>query len=160
MTEEADGVPSGVNAPNPAAWRDVVADMDATADAYEDADWGVVKCHPGDVAVLTEGDRTGLDVVLPDDEYETVESLFEDGVAFTEYEVLQAVEADTVYVVVVMEDPEREQALLYPAYYGVPDAEKLLDTADADGLHVYLRRLDDDYVELVHERPEFFEPDE
>ncbi|MFC7167078.1 DUF7529 family protein [Halospeciosus flavus] len=153
------GVPASLG-----AWDAVVGDMESTADAYEEAGWETLQCHPGDVTVVTdeEGETTPhVDVLLPDNEYADVEALLESGVSFGEYEVLKAEEGGVLYFVVVMEDPEEEVALLYPGYYQRSEAEELLEHARESGeLLTRLRRLDGEYVELVHEDPELFAPEE
>lgn len=146
------------------AWDAVVDDMEATAEAYEEAGWETLQCHPGDVAVVTGEEADAVphfDVLLPDNEYADVEELLESGVTFTEYEVLKAEEGGVLYFVVVMEDPAEQAALLYPGYYERSAADPLFEHAhDAGELRTRLRRLDGEYVELVHEDPDLFEPAE
>ncbi len=151
-------------------WDDILADMEATAAEYDERGWETLQLHPGDVVALSgetpEGDRTerfGLDVLVPDDEFEEIEALVTGGVAFDTYEVYKAVAGGLVLLVVAMEDTDAETALLYPAYYRIRDDDTttLFDRAREEGaLYSYLRRLDNRHVELRHDDPSLFEPPE
>lgn len=147
-------------------WDQVVADMEATAADYEDRGWETLQLHPGDVAVVTPGeyeDRTGLDVLVPDDEYEQLEAAVDAGVEFDAYQVFKAASGGMVFLLVAMEDRDEETAVLFPAYYQAthPDTQELFELAhEAGQLHSYLRRLDGMYVVLNHDEPELFEPPE
>lgn len=152
-----DGIPAG----NPAAWEAAVGDMEATADAYEEAGWETYTLRPGDTTLLeTAEERAHLDVVLSGPDSETVTDLVE-RVRFTEYEVLKAVEEGVVYVVVLMEDPDSEIVLLYPAMYSVEDAESVVENAKEAGEFVaHLRGLEREPVEFTYEDPGLFEPED
>lgn len=144
------------------AWEAAVGDMESTADAYEEAGWDAYQVKPGDTTLLAteESERADLDVVVTGSDYETVTDLLDDGVAFTEYEVLKATEEGTVYVVVVMEDPEEEVVLLYLAMYGEDDAADAVEAAAERGeFVVHLRGLEEEPVEFVYEDPELFSPE-
>jgi hypothetical protein len=146
-----------------ATWETIIEDMEATADEYESVGWTTVQIHPGDVQLVAGGSdsRTGLDVLVPDNEYREVESLLESGVAFDDYEVYRNASGGVVYVVVVAEDPDAEAAILYPAYYRSDgtDALDVLEHAREEGrLQTFLRRLSGEYVELSHENPDLFVP--
>ncbi|GAA0651002.1 DUF7529 family protein [Salarchaeum japonicum] len=148
-----------VTDPRAGAWAATVEDMAATADAYDDAGWDTYEVEPGDTTLLAteDAERADLDVVVTGPDYETVTGLIEDGVSFTEYEVLTATEAGTVYVVVVMEDPDREVALLFAGMYGEDDAADAADAAAERGeFVVHLRGLEEEPVEFVYEDPGLF----
>jgi hypothetical protein len=151
------GPPAGVMA----NWETIVEDMEVTADEYESAGWDVVQIHPGDVQMVADGPdgRTGLDLLVPDNEYREIESLIESGDAFDDYEVYRNASDGVVYLVVVTEDHDAEVAVLYPAYYRSDSTEALnvLEHArEEDRLRTFLRRLSGDYVEFSHENPELF----
>lgn len=151
-------------------WDEIVSDMEATAAEYEQQGWDTLQLHPGDVAVLPgetpEGDRVekfGIDVLVPDNEFEDVEAMLGRGVAFDTYEVFKAEVAGMVYLLVAMEDTDEDAAMLYPAYYQVsdPDTTTLFDRAREEGvLYSFVRRLDDRQVQLRHDDPTLFEPPE
>ena len=156
------------DAPNVEAmeyWDRVVADLEATAAEYDEHGWETLQFHPGDVTPLSgeHGDRIGLDVLVPDDEYRDLQTLLDDGVAFDSYRVYKADVAGMIYLVVAMEDADAETAVLYPVYYRAADpaAQGMLDRAHEEGqLRSYIRRLDGDYVQLNHDDPELFVPPE
>lgn len=165
-TDDLDGVggtetgpPAGVMA----NWETIVEDMEATAGEYESAGWAVVQVHPGDVQMVAGGSdgRTGLDLLVPDNEYREIESLLESGVSFDDYEVYRNASGGVVYLVVVAQDPDTEAAILYPAYYrseGTDALDVLEHAREAGRLQTFLRRLNGEYVELSHENPDLFAP--
>jgi hypothetical protein len=151
--------PSGVTA----TWDTIISDMEVTAEEYESTGWTVVQIHPGDVRMVTDGSdgRTGLDLLVPDNEYHEVKLLLESGVAFDDYEVYRNTSKDIVYLLVVAQDTDAEAAVLFPAYYRAAstDALTVLEDARAEGrLRTFLRRLSGEYVELSHENPDLFVP--
>jgi len=166
-TDDVDGAGESHDAGPPAGvmanWETIVEDMEATASEYESADWAVVQIHPGDVQMVSGGSdgRTGLDLLIPDDEYREVESLLESGVSFGDYEVYKNESGGIVYLLIAMEDPDDRTAALYPAYYRVDDGDALevLEDARENGrLRTFLRRLNGEYVELSQEDPDLFAP--
>lgn len=166
--DDIDGAGGGPGAGPPAGvmanWETIVEDMEATAAEYESADWRVVQIHPGDVQMVADGSdgRTGLDLLIPDDEYREVEALLESGVVFDDYEVYRNTSGGIVYLVVVMEDPDEQTAIMYPAYYRADGTDTLdvLEHARRNGrLRTFLRRLGGEYVEFSHENPALFAPE-
>ena len=142
-----------------AAWDQVIDDMEATVDEYQEQDWDVLAIYPGDVAVLSEGTRVGLDILIPNDKYERLESLLSNDVDFEESQVFRAIEGSTVFLIIAVESPDTETAVVYPAYYNMadPDVGELLSHARAEGeLCSYLRVLGGKYIELSHEDPSLF----
>lgn len=146
-------------------WDDVVEDMEVTAEEYHEQGWDTLELHPGDVAALTpdeDTNRYGLDLVVPGDEFEQVQQLLEsEGATFESYQVFKATRSGIVFLVVAMEDADREQALLYPAYYEPEDANELLQTAmDEEKLYVHIRKLSEDaIITFTHEDPQGFLPE-
>jgi hypothetical protein len=155
-------------------WEQVVGDMEATANEYADQDWHTLMLHPGDVTPIarTEGDdedengeddvtEYGLDVLVPDNEFEDLESLLDDGVEFDSFEAFRAMEEGMVYVVVAMEDHDAETAVLYPAYYDVQGAEPMLDAAAESGtMYTFVRTLSEDRIRFTHDDASAFQPPE
>jgi hypothetical protein len=145
-------------------WDELLADADASAAAYEDRGWETLLLHTADVTPLDGeyGDRVGLSVLVPDDEFADLQSLFTD-VTVDGYEVYRTVVADYVALLVVLEDEDRETAVLVPAYYATADdaVDGLFDAAAEDGeLSVYLRNLADDSVEVTLAEPALLAPPE
>ncbi|MGA9402031.1 DUF7529 family protein [Haladaptatus sp.] len=144
-------------------WENVIDDMDATAAEYDDEGWETVQLHPGDVTPLwlDEDDEFGLDVLVPDNEFEEVEELMDDGVSFDAFEFYRALADGLVFGVVVMEDHDAETAVLYPVYYDMQGAEGMLDDAtEAGEMYTFVRTLSEDRVQFVHDDPSLFRPTE
>jgi hypothetical protein len=132
-------------------WQSVIDDMAATADEYRDRGWTVLELHPGDSVLVDSEARTGLDVLVPGPEYEDLESLTED-CAFTTVDVFRAETDSMIYLLVVETDPNSETAVLVPAYYDPGSGQAKLETVQSDGeLRLFCRRLDDDYIQFVHD---------
>jgi hypothetical protein len=143
-------------------WDDIVSDMEATAEEYEADGWDTLQLHPGDVTAMvpTEDDnRFGIDVLVPDDEFDDLETLLEGDVSFDAYEAFRATADGLVLFVVAMEDREREVAVLYPAYYDAKNAQGMLTAAENAGeMRTYVRTLTNDRIEFTHDEPQNFGP--
>ncbi|WP_276272136.1 DUF7529 family protein [Haloarcula litorea] len=135
---------------NPAAdvmpyWDQVVEDMAATADEYRDRDWTAREIHPGDVAVRTgDVERTGIELLAPDNEFDPVAAAFDRAGGFGRAEVFRADTGGTIYAVVALEDPETETAVLVPLYFSPGEHEEFVEAARAEGeIRVHVRPLDE-----------------
>lgn len=147
------------------AWSDVLADMEATAASYEEDGWETQQIHPGNVTTLagTDGDRFGLDVLVPDNEYAAVEERIQAGFDVDDYEVFTAVNDGFAFLLIALRDRDRRTAVFVPTYYSLAgeDTRMMLTRAKSDGvIHTYLRRLDGDYIEFTHDDPDLFLPSE
>ncbi len=144
-------------------WENVIGDMEATAEEYDDRGWETVQLHPGDVTPLwvEEDGEFGLDVLVPDNEFEEVEELIDGGVSFDAFEAYRALADGLVFAVVVMEDHDTETALLYPVYYDMQGAEDMLDdAAEAGEMYTFVRTLSEDRIQFTHDDPSVFRPTE
>ncbi|MDS0300017.1 hypothetical protein NDI76_14820 [Halogeometricum sp. S1BR25-6] len=128
-----------------AFWDAVVDEMEVTAAAYRDAGWAVTELHPGEVrpvpAYLDTGgtDRTGLDVLVPAEEFETVQRLVE-ARSFDAHDASRVADGETVFAVVVMRDGSAAEAVAVPVYYASAAAAPMLERVDAHGeLHLSVR---------------------
>jgi hypothetical protein len=150
-------------------WEEVVDDMEATAEEYRDAGWETLELHPGDVTALPTAaaaasdmdiERTGLDVLLPGDEFEELQSAVE-GHEFTEYDAYRASENDVVFLVIAMKSTDGELAVLFPLYYAVSEAKVMLSrTAERGEMRTFLRPLDDsERVVFSQQEPDNLLPD-
>ncbi|ESP87537.1 DUF7529 family protein [Candidatus Halobonum tyrrellensis] len=147
-------------------WEEVTDETEATAAEYRDAGWEVVTLHPGDVTALptasadAESDRVGLDVLVPNDEFDAVEDLVADA-TFDGYDAYRAEEADVVFLVVAMTAAEAGAAVVFPLYYARSEARTMLRrAAEAGEMRTYVRPLDDDRrVVFTHRDPENLLPE-
>jgi hypothetical protein len=148
-------------------WEAVLDDMEATAADYRDEGWTVVELHPGDVTPLPpamggealDDDRVGLDVLVPDNEFETVEREAEDA-TFDSYDAYRAQAGSVVFAVVAVEATASELAVLVPLYYRAADAKEMARRAlDRGRLDLFVRPLADDRrVVFSQEQPELILP--
>lgn len=140
-------------------WEAVMEDMAATATGYREAGYSVLELHPGDVAVEND-ERYGLDVLVPGEEYDELERVTA-AATFDSYEVYHAREAGMTFLLLVLTDPEAEQAVCCPAYYDDRDVEALERRSHAEGaMHTHVRPLDHEtWVTFTHDEPDLFFPD-
>lgn len=142
-------------------WALLLEEMSAEAAAYESEDWETLELHPGDVTARDGSvEDLGLDVLVPDNEFTTLETALSDGV--DSYEVLRSTVGEYVAALLVIETTSRECAVFVPVYYKRNDktAARLLQAALAAGeLTLILRTLTDDRVELTLDSPELLVPD-
>jgi len=144
-------------------WESVIADMEATTAEYDDEGWDTVELHPGDVTPLwmDEDGEFGLDVLVPDNEFEDLEDLMDGGVSFDAFEAYRALADGLVFAVIVMEDHGSETAVLYPVYYDVQGSEEMLsDAAEAGKMYSFIRTLGEDRIRFTHDDPSLFQPPE
>jgi hypothetical protein len=140
-------------------WQAVIDDMAATAEAYRERGWTTLELHPGDSVLVDSEFRTGLDVLLPGPEYEQLEALVDD-VTFTDVDAFRAESGGMSYLLIVEQSPADETAVFVPAYYDPGGSQGTLKTIREDGqLRLFCRRLNDDYVEFVHEEVGPFLPE-
>jgi hypothetical protein len=141
-------------------WDALLADMRAEAAAYEEAGWETVQIHTGDVTARDGSvDDLGLDVLVPDNEFEHLEAALADGV--DRYEVLRSTAGRYVALLFIIETGG-ESAVFVPAYYSGRDdaaAALLRQATDAGELTLILRTLTDDRFELALDSPELLVPD-
>jgi len=151
-------------------WQAVVEDMEGLAAEYREIGWEVLELHPGDVATLDGGggdgddgedDRHGLEVLVPDPEFEELEAWIEEGTRFGSYEVYRTTEDEVAFLLVVLTDEATERAVCVPAYYEMSNVETLRACAEHDGVFfTYVRRLQGDRViTFTGDDPGLFLPD-
>lgn len=148
------------------SWEGVIADMEGIATEYREAEWDVLELHPGNVATLGveggDGDRFGLEALVPDPEFDRLESWIESGTEFGSYEVFRTTDSGIVFLLVVLTDEATERAVCVPAYYESSKLNHLRDRAESEGVFfTYVRRLRRDRViTFTQDDPELFFPDE
>jgi hypothetical protein len=140
-------------------WETIIEDTEKIADEYEAAGWETIVLHPGDVQVVSnESGESGLDVLIPDDEYRELESVLDLGASFDRYEVHSDVLDNIVYLIVTMEDSDTQTGVFYPAYYGLKHTPVIENSRQDGQLRTFLRRLNGEYVKIVHDEPGLFTP--
>jgi hypothetical protein len=146
--EDADAVETVATRVAP-VWDRVIEDMAATAEEYRDDGWTVVECHPGDVTAVGDEDaehedaRTGIDVLVPDDEFERAAAAVDGPGEFDEVDVFRAEREGVVFFVAALENAAAESAILVPAYYSVQSSQNFLQMVAREGeLRLHVRPLD------------------
>lgn len=142
-----------------AHWETLLEEARAIAGEFGRG-WETLVIQPGTVTAVHEGERCGLDVLIPGNQYDPLAEWVEDhGVAFPRSEVYCREEGEVALLVVVMRDPDTERAVVFPAYYGIEDAEELFERASEEGrLNTYLRKLNGEMVVFGHDDPDIFRP--
>lgn len=144
-------------------WERVMADVHAMAEDYRADGRLVVACHPDDVTVVVGGDtdetgRAGLDVLVPDDEYEAVRDVL-DGRSIDRVDVYRAPGDERIYLLFAAECADG-CAVLLPAYYDLAHRDLLERAAEERGLAAYVRRLAaNEAVEIDLADPSLLFPD-
>jgi hypothetical protein len=134
-------------------WESLLADAAATAGELRERGWEVLELHPGDVTV--DADRVGLDVLVPDNEFEQLETVVAE-TDLDEHDVYRTVDG-AVFLLVVARDDDRKRAVCCPAYYNPAAAVELQRRArEAGHLRLHLRVLSGETVTLTVEGPELF----
>ncbi|SFH02977.1 hypothetical protein SAMN04488063_3626 [Halopelagius inordinatus] len=132
-------------------WDRVVGRAEDAATAYRDAGWDAVELHPGNATPVPAmggegaGDY-GLSVLVPPDEFETVERLAGE-TTFDDADVRRVERGETVFVVAAFLAPESGDAVVVPTHYRRREAASMLDRALSAGeMRVLVRSPDDDPV--------------
>lgn len=146
--DEGNGADDGSAEPRPSPfdpgdpladhWAALLDDMAATADVYREEGWSVLELHPTESTALTDPGEFGLEVTVPGDEFDELESWTGDD-RFGEYEVYRA-ETGRVFLLVVARDTERRRVVCVPAHYGFESVSALADRAGSGaGFHTHVR---------------------
>jgi hypothetical protein len=142
-------------------WDDLLEDAEARAEAYREDGWETLLLHTADVTPLAgnHDDRVGFSVLVPDDEFDELRSVFAD-TTVRRYDAYRTTVGGFVAFVLAIETGD-DTAVLCPGYYETDDdsADALFEQAQSAGsLTVYLRRLDDTTVELSLAEPSLLAP--
>lgn len=138
-------------------WQTVIEEMNGLADELEEDGIDPVVLHPGDVSVVPESDEFGLHIVIPNNEFRTIQELIESGAAFDEFQVYKRSVGNHVYAVVVVTDSSSETAVLYPTYYTNEERGQLKAGAKTRGeMLTHLRTINQERLTLTHETEAFF----
>lgn len=137
-------------------WAELLADADAMAERYRAEGWTALVATTRDAAALDD-EPFGLDVLVPEGEYDRLEALVETGAVDRTHAFRTDAEGVRL-LVVVAEASAAEEAVLLPAYLSLEDAERLRERADAEGvMYTHVRTLAaDTRVTLQHDDPGLF----
>ena len=132
-----------------AVWDELISDRDATAAELEADGWDVQSLTVGDVTALPAnggGERgfVGLSVLVSGDEFRTLEASIDDE-AVDSYEAYGAVRDGVMLLVLVLKASEDKRAVCLPAYYGIHEADAMIDAArEAGHMSTAIRPLSGD----------------
>lgn len=170
MSDEADGgdtpgdatADSGPDLEPSAWWDELLADAGELAAEYEADGWDALELHPGDVTPLDGefDDRVGLSVLVPDNEYDRLESALAEA-DVERYDAYRRAVGGCVALLLTVETTD-DTAIVCPAYYerDAPAVDAMFEQARDEGtLRVYLRRLDQTSVVLSLDDPELLAPE-
>jgi len=134
-------------------WTELLADARATAAEYRDRGWDVLLVHTADATVVEEG----LDVLIPDNEYDELAALAEQA-DFDTSRVFTNTAGGVRFLLIVVEATETEQAVAVPAYFAVAEEPALREQGTTAGaLTTKIRALgSESRVTFTHDDPMLF----
>ena len=134
-------------------WGNLLEDARATAAEYREDGWETLVVHTAEVGVLA-GERFGLDVVAPDNEFDDLRALA-DRATFGESRVFRAEASGVRFLLVVAEATATRNAVLVPVYLPVDNAGPLRERAREEGaMYTHVRTIADrERVTVGHEDP-------
>ncbi|MFB6112094.1 MAG: hypothetical protein ABEJ35_06125 [Halobacteriaceae archaeon] len=142
-------------------WEDVISDMEATAEEFEERGWTADWTRPGDVSIIPDeeyGEDTAVFVVtVPGEAYETAGEFVEGDLSVDQTEIYRAATDEAVFLVVCLLDETAERAFLFPMYYSLLE---WFPTYAEGTVYTRIRHIDGRYWEFGHEDPELFAPPE
>jgi hypothetical protein len=130
-----------------AHWEEFMDDIRALAGEYESMGWDPLVITPGDVTPVSEEPlQPGLDVLVPDDDFSTIQAwIDEDGREFDRTEVYRQEKQDVVFLLITLFDEPSDTAILVPLYYHTGAAEAMIEAVEQRGhINVSLRPLSGD----------------
>lgn len=151
----------GVDTAARAAWEQTLADAEDLVERREKAGWDVLFTQAGETTLEVDADE-GEPVfshLVPDGDADVIAEWVTEG-SFPQYDVHRAQEAETVFLVVELLDPEQGRCLLLAATYPLAEAAGIYESAARDSsLKTRLRRLDKTTIaSLRHEESKKFFP--
>lgn len=142
-------------------WSDLIDDLDTVLDEYVQQGYHGVRLETGSVTLLEPGavgEDPGLSVLLPDNEFDRVESRLRTG-QFASAEVYAADVDDLVLLGICLIDEQDEEVVAFPAYY-LRDAGATAAKAvkKHDALAIHFRTLGSDRLIIPATDPGRFFP--
>jgi len=138
-------------------WQTLVAEMENLASELSSEGWEPVVLRPGDISAVDDPDNFGLHVLIPDNEFEELETLVDQGATFDAFEIYKNAGDTYVYAIVVVRDAGTGSAVLYPIYYTATKREKMANRSKERGeLRTCFRTLSDSRIVITHDPEAFF----
>lgn len=142
-------------------WPDLLDDIEALTDEYEESGWETLVLQPGDVAATTVDGDPHFRLVVPESEVDALaEVVGEDEDAFDEFEVHRAPADDLLLFVVVVKSTERARAVFLPIYYDPEVDREFVETArERDTIYTDVTNLNGArQFSFGHDKPSLFLP--
>lgn len=153
------------NVPDPPSqdrWQQLIDDAEAVTDELRSDGWDVSLLTPGDITVVPEGERRGLSILVPDDQYESIERLVEKtDLAFDTSDIFRTVAGGQVLTLLVQKAEAAKRAVVIPLIYTVTDLESVMEPGAAGrDLCIHVRPLAvDEWVTFTQSDPGLFLPE-
>lgn len=144
-------------APQPDPLHQSMTAADEEEETLEDAE--PLDGEPSeDTAADPSEERLGFDILVPDDEFELLESTVDGSFEATSYETYHADRGEASFVLIVERNEQEEQAIFVPIHYSPSNAQLLRERSGERGvIHLYLRPLSRRrVVTFSHDEPALF----
>lgn len=144
-------------------WIQLLEEMEAMAEELNADGWETLTIASGETAPVTaeEGytDRHGYSYVIPGDDAETFEELFELG-GFPETEIYQATSRTHLFLLTVFLDPPTETAILLAGLLETAGLSDVCQISEEVGkMYSHICKVDGTHLgSFEHEQPELFFP--
>jgi hypothetical protein len=144
--------------PQPDPLHQSLTEADEPESEYSEPDEPAADDPAEDAAVDPSEERLGFDVLVPDDEFESLESVVDGAFEATSYETYHADRGEASFVLVVERDEQEETAIFVPIYHSPANAQLLQErSVEREVIHLYLRPLSRRrVVTFSHDEPELF----
>lgn len=154
---------SGYTEAHKNAWNETLEDMWTLEQRLQDDGWETIETAAGHTELATlnkDSDTPRIVHIVPDSDGEAIQTAFEEG-DFPTYDVYRTKVEDWIFSVIVLLDPETEQAILISAEFELREKRHLIEQTHKTGdLYTVIKFLNGEMVgTLRHEKPEKFFPD-
>jgi hypothetical protein len=138
-------------------WKQLVLEMEESADKHRRAGWGTTVLHPTASGAVDEPEP-GIGIVVSREEFEALDGVVSTS-AVDEYEVLRADLPGEVQMLVILYTADTEEAIFLPAAIAADRLDDLRETV-GDELYTHVTPPEDDAtVSFTHDDPDLFFPE-
>lgn len=153
-TLDSESVPEGATENH---WKQLVLEMEESADKHHRAGWGTTVLHPT-ASGAVDDPEPGIGIVVSREEFEAVDEVVNTR-SVAEYEVLRADIPGEVQFLVILFTADAEEAIFLPAAVATDPLADLRETV-GDELYTHVTPPEDDAtVSFTHDDPDLFFPD-